>query len=134
MTLQVYTARMGAKDPDWLDITRSQKTNHEPGGHHGIGVAFAPSLALLKHYLQMRGELTGATLTAEDWARYAHSYTEEMRTSYSRKRGAWRKLLGWKRVCLLCFCTDLHQCHRHILAREILPKLGAVYRGEIEAP
>lgn len=48
--------------------------------------------------------------------------------------GAWRALLARPRVVLACYCADPERCHRTILARDILPKLGATYRGELTRP
>jgi hypothetical protein len=133
MALEVWTARLGTRDPDWLDVTRAQKTNETGGGHLGIGLSFAPSLALLKHYLKIRHEdpELARELTDEQWAAYSQSYLIEMRESYIRRRQTWLKLLERPRVVLCCFCTHPVQCHRYIFGGQILPKLGADYRGEL---
>lgn len=134
MTLAIYTARMGYKlDQDWLDITRAQRTNQTDGGHRGIGLSFAPSIALLKHYLKLRSDDIdpGRELSGEEWERYSQSYMVEMRESYARRRPVWNRLMTWDRVVLLCFCTSPIHCHRHVLAQQILPKLGASFMGEL---
>jgi hypothetical protein len=132
MTLQVFTARMGYKaDTDWLDITRGGNAKREElGGHRGMGKAFVPSEALLRHYLRLRSSAE-ADLSEYDWQRYVVSYTEEMRDSYVRQRASWVALLALPRVVAICFCSNHLQCHRTILAQQILPKLGATYAGEI---
>jgi hypothetical protein len=129
MTLQVFTARMGYKaDSDWLDVTRSNKTATDQGGHLGIGLAFAPSSRLLRFYLERR---RSEGLTDREWLEYVEAYTGEMRDSYKRNRAPWDTLLSAARRVLLCYCPDATRCHRTILARDILPKLGAQYRGEL---
>lgn len=121
MTLQVHTARIGLVDPDVLDVTR--KSGSE------LGKSFAPSWALLRPFLAWRAS---GLLGPEDWEKYVDSYTAEMRQSFTRRRDDWRELLARSRVVLVCYCTDPLQCHRTILARDILPRLGAAYGGELE--
>lgn len=129
MTLKVYTARMGLKDPDYLDVSLQGNLRRL---HRGIGRAFAPSPHLLYPFLTKRKH---GGLTEADWQRYVERYTAEMRASYRERRSAWDELLSWERVVLLCFCTDPNQCHRRVLA-SILVTLGATDCGEIqtEAP
>ncbi len=130
--VRVQTARMGYRGESWLDITRGgNEKRQEEGGHLGIGLAFAPSAQLLKPYLERRRRR--GRVTAEEWAAYTQAYTIEMRASYRRARPAWDRLLGMKRVVLLCFCPQVCRCHRLLLARDILPKLGAVYAGEVRS-
>ena len=129
MSSEVYTARMGYRGKDWLDVTRASKVEpNNPGGHLGIGLAFAPSQKLLNYYLERK---RGAGITDADWEEYAGNYTREMRESYRQSRPAWDQLLARGRVVLLCFCVDPLRCHRTILGQKILPKLGATYLGEI---
>jgi hypothetical protein len=128
--LQVHTARLGIRDPDYLDVSlQGNMRRCESGGepHRGVGIFFAPSPDLLYPYLSKRrhGRLTDA-----DWRRYVADYTAEMRESYRTRRLAWDAVLSWPRVVLLCFCTDATHCHRRLLA-SILEKLGAVDCGEI---
>lgn len=131
MTLHVHTARLGIRDPDYLDVSLQGNMRRsdagELGGHRGIALVFAPSPELLYPYLSKR---KFSRLTEADWTRYAESYTAEMRASYRDRRGCWDVLLSWERVVLLCFCTDPNQCHRRVLAG-ILEKLGAVDEGEL---
>ncbi len=43
MTLQVHTARLGIRDPDYLDVSlQGNMRREEAGGHRGIGLFFAP--------------------------------------------------------------------------------------------
>ncbi len=135
MTLQVFTSRMGYKsDADWLDITlqgnlrRLEKQPDPPGGHRGIGLWFAPSPKILYAYLSKR---KFGRETDRDWLQYIEDYMREMRASYVKARPAWDLLLSWPRVVVLCMCPEPARCHRTILAQSILPKLGAVYGGEI---
>lgn len=147
MTLNVYAARIGTRDPDRLDITRK--------GNDPVGVVFAPSETILRAALDLRylsRDLAGATewqcpddglraallaapsrITAAMWALYAPAYVAEMRQSYRRDRGPWDRLLSRQRVVLACYCTDAEHCHRRIFGAVILPKLGAVWCGELSS-
>lgn len=124
MTLQVYTARLGLKDPDYLDVSLQGNLRRL---HRGIGIFFAPSPHLLYPFLSKRKH---RGLTEDDWKEYVFRYKAEMRQCYRERRSAWDELLSWERVVLLCFCTDPLQCHRRVLA-EILAKLGASDCGEL---
>lgn len=132
MTLQVYTARLGLRDPDYLDVSLQGNMRcaeaGEAGGHRHLGLSFCPSPYLLYPYLSKR---KFGTLTDADWTEYAARYTGEMRHSYVVRRPAWDALLALPRVVLLCFCTDPERCHRRVLAG-ILVKLGAVDCGEVQ--
>jgi len=108
MTLEVYTSHIGCDDPDKLDV--SLRTGDR---------AFAPKWWMLK-------ELRNNRLT---WKEFTKHYTALMRESYRENRGMWERLLGRRRVVLVCYCPDVARCHRLVLAR-ILGKLGAVYRAE----
>ncbi len=98
MTLEVFTARIGTKDPDVLDITR--------GSGKGLGLTFAPSKDLLAPAIAARraaekkrekaadlaaaGGIGTAQMLerqADDmenaaWAVYEPRYMAEMRVSY----------------------------------------------------
>jgi hypothetical protein len=54
-----------------------------------------------------------------------------MEASYVEHRDEWNMLLMCSRAVLLCYCTDPERCHRAVLARDILPRYGAVYGGEV---
>lgn len=152
MTLAVHTARIGHRDPDVLDVTRKS------AGPDGI--AFAPSWAILKPALDalrcaesMRSAAdappfpeadpvryaegaeamrrAAETVRGSTWALYSAAYLAEMRESYRTQRAAWDALLARERVVLVCYCTDAERCHRTPLARDILPRLGAQYAGEV---
>lgn len=136
MTLTVHTARMGYRaDADWLDVTyqgnkrRIEQRPEEPLGHRTIGYVFAPSPDLLYPYLAARRR---GQETRELWDQYVRDYTLQMRVSYRTYRPAWQLLLSWKRAVLLCMCTDPDHCHRTVLGREILPRLGARFGGELQ--
>lgn len=126
MTLQIFTARIGCRDADVLDVTRAGAEKRP-----GPGSAFAPSRALLNPYIARR---RAGRLTAADWQEYSERYREEMRQSYRANRAAWDALLARDRVVLACYCVAIPeiQCHRVLLAR-ILEQLGAVYGGELAA-
>ncbi len=131
MSLIVHTARMGFKGADWLDITRKgAKERPEPGGHRGMGAAFAPSDQLLREFLRKRQSRPDGE-TDREWLDYVDRYTREMRSSYVDARESWNRLLALDHCVLLCYCTESARCHRSVLAREILPKLGAKYMGEL---
>lgn len=145
MTLNVYAARISVRDPDRLDITRRSAM--------GDGLAFAPSWAILNPALSMRDvsnnlaavtewqcpdddtrdmlHATAGRIAVAMWALYSPAYVAEMRQSYRRDRGPWDRLIAWERVCLACYRTDAEHCHRRILGAEILPRLGAVWCGEV---
>jgi uncharacterized protein YeaO (DUF488 family) len=126
MILHVFTARLGYKDPDVLDVTARTAS--------GFARAFAPSWGLLKPFLEKRQANPSSEFSPEEWAAYTAGYLGEMRTSYRAKPDAWRELLARPRVVLVCYCTDHTQCHRLILAQSILPKFGATYGGELGLP
>lgn len=131
MGLIVYTAHLRNGGAGYLDITRGGAERcKEPGGHRGIGEAFAPSRPLLNRYLELA---RASNLTDRHWLNYVKAYVEEMRASYTRKREAWDKLLSLGSVTLCCACRDATRCHRGVLAGpEILQKMGVKYMGEVE--
>ena len=96
----------------------------EQVGVHGFGAAVERI-----HLAERRAGREDALL----WRAYRLDYLDEMRASYRSKRAAWDALLAMERVVLLCFCTlDEHErCHRIALGQLILPKLGAIWCGEI---
>lgn len=117
--MRVYTARLGQyQGADLLDVTRKSAT--------GPALAFAPSWAILRPALAARraGDIEAA------WPKYVDAYLAEMRQSYRAHREAWDLLLARPLVTLGCYCTDPARCHRTLLARDILTKLGADFRGE----
>lgn len=148
MTLTCYSARIGARDADALDITRK--------GNHPQGVIFAPSETILRPALRARDEANKLRRDADDltiaptgierlallaqaeriefemWTWYEPAYTEEMRACYKANRHAWQSILAKPRVILLCYCAKaaLPHCHRIVL-RGIFVKLGAVDGGEL---
>lgn len=151
--LRVYTARVSYGGADHLNITRrtAEKHRHANGEAHP-GEPFAPSRAILNPALDLFHN-TGAVLAfakthplpgdAEAvkfaaivqraaWALYAEAYRLEMRESYRAHRAAWDALLARAEVTLCCFCTDAAHCHRTVLARDLLSRLGAIYAGERE--
>lgn len=121
MTLNVYTARIGYADPDALDVTRKSGDQ--------LGRAFAPSWTLLGPALRARarGDMDAV------WPQYVAGFRGEMYASQENAPGAWRSLLARPRAVLVCYCADPERCHRTLLARDILPRLGAVYGGELGA-
>lgn len=149
MSLIVHTARVSSRDPDRLDVTRKSGTS---------GLFLAPSWATLLPAIRARGafelkwaeleesmerddmqaerhlacELGAAKQTwVAAWSDYKRAYLDEMRRSYVEHRAQWVALLARPRVVLCCYCTDSEHCHRTLLARDILPKLGATNGGEL---
>lgn len=135
--LTVYTARIGYVGLDALDITRKSG--------RGDALVFAPSWSILRPALDARARAAeasklwwsclaetdeGPAILAAAWAEYVPAYVAEMRASYRAHRPAWDRLLGEVLVTLTCYCVDPERCHRVLLARDILPKLGATYAGE----
>ncbi len=109
----MYTSRIDTTDKDRLDITRKSAGR--------IGLIFAPSWDILNKY--KKEEI--------DFDTYRLLYLEEMKKSYTENNIAWFGFLMKDRVVLTCYCTDHEKCHRTILAKEILPKYGARYKGEL---
>jgi hypothetical protein len=153
MTAMVHTARVAYSGSDRLDVTRKS-------GREGLAFApswtlLGPVLRArraveLKH---LEGEMLCESINRGDggeaglpvvnfeldalereqreaWERYVVGYLAEMRASYRANRPAWDALLAREVVTLCCYCTDPEHCHRTLLARDILPKLGATYGGE----
>lgn len=145
----VYTARITSRDPDRLDVTRKSGTS---------GLFLAPSWATLMPALRARQafELKWVELEAamaendaqaerhlvheldaakrawlDAWSTYQRTYLDEMRRSYVAHRAQWAALLARTRVVLCCYCVDAEHCHRTLLARDILPRLGATNGGEL---
>lgn len=116
----IYSGQIGSyRGNDRLDITR--KSGDE-------GLIFAPSWNILWPALKKQKE---GILTETDWLEHIEAFTQEMRDSYRHHNRQWNeKILSRETVTLLCYCPDFKQCHRTILARDILPKLGASYGGE----
>lgn len=122
--LVVRTARVWYTGLDRIDVTRAT----------GL-VAFAPSWELLRWYknAKLRAVMGhNVDLAKEEWAVFAERYLAEMRASYKANRQTWDWLLSQDRVVLVCYCPQRDRCHAGLLASEVLPKLGAVYEGEIE--
>jgi uncharacterized protein YeaO (DUF488 family) len=132
MTLVVHTANIGYPgrgepvDPGRLDITRKSADVD--------GMAFAPSWRIVEPVLEMRRAADPTLAYHEAWRDYETAYRAEMRASFRSHFGVWDALLARSRVVLVCYCTytDHQYCHRTLLARDILTRLGAQYGGEIE--
>jgi hypothetical protein len=113
--LRVYTAQIGTyHGADALDITiKSAPPDGRP---------FAPD-----RWDMVLGVKRGRV--SQD--AYRAYYRRLMRESYRQHGEAWAAVLSRDEVTLLCYCPPaLPFCHRRILAREILPALGAQYCGE----
>ena len=106
----IYTSRIDYPGDDAIDV--SALTGNQ---------AFAPLWPVVRDF--KRGRLT--------WDEYKDEYVSLMRASYKENRLAWDHVLQRERVVLVCFCPDVSNCHRLLLAR-IFEKLGAMYLGEID--
>lgn len=115
---RVWTARIGYRGCDGLDVTRKSAG--------ADGRPFAPSWAILSPELDARRRGEDA---AARWPAYVAAYEREMRESERRDPGAWQRLLGRESVTLLCYCDDPAHCHRSVLAR-LLGARGATVCGE----
>jgi uncharacterized protein YeaO (DUF488 family) len=121
---RMYTGRVGAyKGPDGLDVSRA--------GGHPLGVAFAPSWALLRPYLARRRQGLSSAEADAAWAAYELAYLAELRARYRADRSPWAALLARPETTLLCHCVGPARCHRSALAR-VLIRVGATYEGERE--
>ena len=113
--LRVHTGQIGKyHGADALDVTiKSAPPEGRP---------FAPD-----RWDMVLGARRGR-LSADAYRAY---YLELMRASYRQHREVWTTVLARDEVTLLCYCPAATPfCHRYILAREILPRLGARYCGE----
>jgi hypothetical protein len=135
-------------EPDAIDITRKSARPE--------WLFLAPSWAILGPALEVRKradkivaefeakceELHGHTnagfypneveaILGTAWAEYVPAFMSEMRASWKEHRPMWDVLLSRQCVILCCYCSDAEHCHRTILRRDILPKLGAEDCGEI---
>lgn len=134
----LFTAPYATRDADRLDITRGGCDRARSAGRPAPGIIFAPSKELLRQGLADRAAARGDP-DAERiaWERYAALYRLEMLDSYRRHRAAWEAFLEQERVVFVCFCTGedalAERCHRFLLAG-FYARLGADYRGELEAP
>jgi uncharacterized protein YeaO (DUF488 family) len=95
-----------------------------------IGRVFAPSAALMTMLFEAQRSHRGA-VPAEAWTRWHAAYLAEMRRSYKQYRPVWSHLLAQRHVVLVCACADAEHCHRTILRRDVLPRLGARDGGEV---
>jgi hypothetical protein len=134
-----------SEDAPDLNVTRKSGTVD--------GLPFAPSWDLVEVILRARklerhfflgvahgtpewdAACTDARRIEESaWEQYVPAYLTEMRASYRRDRAGWDRLLARPRVVLLCYCPNATRCHRTVLARDILQKLGVLYGGELVRP
>jgi len=107
--LKIYTSQYRYSGKNRLDIT--VKSGNK---------IFAPTWNIVSKFKK-------GLMTKEE---YTKEYYNLMRKSYKENRNRWDELLNQDEVVLVCFCRAENFCHRYILA-EILVKLGAEYKGEI---
>ena len=129
----VLTSRVSFAGPDRLDVTRKSG--------EAWAKAFAPSWKILGPVVAGRRRANGLRavgkpvladeVEADVWSSYVRAFFDEMRTSYATRRADWERLLAMPRAVLCCYCVDADHCHRTLLGRDILPRLGASYGGEI---
>lgn len=157
MSLQVFTARIGRwmkGEPDAIDITR-KSARPEWLFLAPLWATLGPVLelrrradAIEKNAYELTDARLGRAAMPEEgaphlmfaeseammyaaWAEYVPAFMSEMRASWKEHRPMWDVLLSRQRVILCCYCSDAEHCHRTILRRDILPKLGAINCGEM---
>lgn len=122
----VWTSRISYHGADRLDVTMLSTDR--------LGIQFAPPEALLKPLLDKRKKMPNQRLPDEDFRAYAEAYKQELRERFERNRAPFEELLARPVVTLVCFCRHSDQCHRTILATEVLAKFpGVTVRGERNA-
>lgn len=129
----VSTARINYDGHGRLDVTRKSA---DPWAK-----AFAPSWRILGPAIagmrRARGLLDSDRALADEvladvWSVYVRDYTAEMRRSFKERWADWNRLLVMPEAVLCCYCVDALHCHRTLLARDILPRLGATFVGEVK--
>lgn len=93
------------------------------------GRVFAPSAALAQVLCEAQRSHRGH-VPAEVWEAFRAAYLAEMRRSFRACRPVWARLLEQAHVVLVCACANPEHCHRTLLRRDILPRLGARDGGE----
>lgn len=159
MSLMVFTARIGRwmkGEPDAIDITR-KSAKPEWLCFAPSWAILGPAIEAKRRAVKIEQDayaLTnarlGRTATPEEdgarylmfadaesisetaWREYVPAFMDEMRASWKEHRPMWDNLLSRQRVILCCYCMDAERCHRTILRRDILPKLGAEDCGEMK--
>jgi len=117
----IYTARIGYKGGDALDITRRSAGP--------IGIVLAPSWEILSPVLALRRQ---KAMSDAAWERYKLAYAAEMETSLKRWPQHWARILARPEVTLVCYCSDFLRCHRSLAADLLVKASNGVgyYRGE----
>jgi uncharacterized protein YeaO (DUF488 family) len=128
----LWTGPYTTRDPDRLDITRAGCDKALRARKAAPGEFLAPSAGLVFPALEAMKAAQDDAERDAIWSAYAREYRLEMLTSWKNRRREWTALLARERVVLVCFCRDPQRCHR-TLAAGFLARLGADYRGEIEA-
>lgn len=122
----VWTSRISYHGADRLDVTMLSTDK--------LGIEFAPPEALLKPLLAKRKTMPNQRLPDEDFRAYAEAYKQVLRERFDRNRAPFEELLARPVVTLVCYCRHSDQCHRTILANEVLAKFRSVtVRGERNA-
>jgi len=104
----LYTSQFRYSGPNRVDIT--YKTNSP----------FSPDKQLVYDYKYH-------DMTQQE---YIDKYYSLMRLSYKNNRSSWEQLLTQTECVIVCYCKRNTFCHRYLL-KDILVKLGAIYKGEI---
>lgn len=124
MTLTLYTARLGYRGADRLDITLGQV---EPDP---VGLLLAPSRPLLQEGQRRRDAAAGEEEAAAAWAWYRGQYLEEQRAALRADRArldpVFERASARGELTMMCFCVVLLEeprCHR-FLAAELLAAWG----------
>ena len=96
-------------------------------GENRLDITIKTGLKMFAPTWEMVMDFKNCKINEEE---YTKLYYEKMRKSYKMYEDTWQWLLKQPKVVLVCFCKKDVFCHRYLLA-EILEKLGAIYRGEI---
>lgn len=121
-SLTVHSAQSRFRGAGRLDVTATT------GG--AVGRVFAPSVAVTGALFEAQRAHRGG-VPSEVWEHCRTTYLSEMRRSYKLYRPVWSHLLAQPHVVLVCVCADAERCHRTLLRRDILPRLGARDGGEV---
>lgn len=146
-------------EPDAIDITR-KSARPEWLFLAPSWAILKPALEARERANALLEETLGLDATAHSvaqqwmdaaWEEYEPRFLAEMRVSHGMPRKMWGELeslafseygvkpnrpmwdnlLSRQRAILCCYCSDAEHCHRTILRRDILPKLGAEDCGEM---
>jgi hypothetical protein len=115
--LKIFTATVSYRGEDRLDISRGTGT--------GVGLLLAPSLALLRHVLDLRMR---QLMSIRRWREFESRYAAEVAPHLDEVLAE----LAWHESATLCCHCREHHCHR-VKAATLLAAASnghALYEGE----